>query len=102
MLGEVDDPPVLPVLPLFPEFPLSPEFSLSSVEPEEELVAAPPDDWLAVLAEPFPGCSCATAMPMPTVAPVVANRATRVRLRRRERAWSLLAPALGSIWADIS
>src|SRR5580693_4748575 len=41
-------------------------------------------------------------MPIPTVAPVVAKRATRVRVRSRARAWSLLAPAFGSFWGDMS
>jgi hypothetical protein len=79
----------LPVLPL-EEAPVLP------VEPDEDVVpSSPPVDLPEVVeAALFPGCSCATTMPIPTVAPVVAKRATRVRLRRRLRAWSLLAPAL--------
>jgi hypothetical protein len=103
MLGEEDEAPVFPVFPVFPLSPLSPVFPLLPVEPVEGVLAAPPLDppEVVVLAALFPGCSCATTMPMPTVAPVVAKRAARVRLRRRARARSLLAPALGSFWADM-
>jgi hypothetical protein len=89
VLGEVDEEPLLPVLPV-EELPVLP------VDPDEDVVpVAPAVDWpeLVVPAALFPGCSCATTIPIPTVAPVVARRATRVRLRRRARPWSLLAPA---------
>jgi len=98
MPGEKDEAPLLPVLPV-EKLPLLP------VSPDEPVVpVVPPVDWPEVVAPAalFPGCSCATTMPMPTVAPVAANRAALVRVRRRARAWSLLAPALGSLWDDIS
>jgi hypothetical protein len=85
LLGADDEAPVLPVLPVEPVevLPVFPE------EEDEGVVAVPPPvvfPEVVELAALVPRCSCATTTPMPTVAPVVARRATRVRLRTRARA----------------
>jgi hypothetical protein len=96
MLGENDEP----LLPVFAveEVPVLP----SPDPPVDPVLATLDRPELEVLAALFPGCSCATTTAMPTVAPVVANRAALVRVRRRARVWSRLAPAFRSLWADIS
>jgi hypothetical protein len=86
-LGEDDEAPLLPVFPVeLPVFPV--ELPVSPVVPDEpDVPVVPPADWPdVVVAALFPGCSCATTMAIPTVAPAVARSAALVTVRRRARA----------------
>jgi hypothetical protein len=89
-VGAEAEVPVFPVVPVVPE---SPE---AEVPADEEL---PPDveDEVVVVVAPValvPGCSCATTIPMATVAPAAVTMAPRVRKRSRDLARSLAAGVL--------
>jgi hypothetical protein len=89
---------MLPVLPVEPEFEVAEElWPVLLVTPDELLEVAVP-----ALELDAPGCSWATTTPMPSVVPVATSRAPLVKVRRRARAWSLLAPAFGTFCVDIS
>jgi hypothetical protein len=94
LLGADEDAPVLPVDPVVPVEPVDEEdeeFELPLL-PAVDPVDVDPSEPVRVALEP--GCSWATTTPIPTVAPAVARRATRVRRLRRAWALSLLAGVL--------
>jgi hypothetical protein len=94
---EDEDVPVLPVVPVVPA---SEEPDRAPDDEDPPVVVAVdgpvdaadvPDARVAVA----PGWSCATTMPMATVAPVAATITERVRTRRRAWALSLSAGVRG-------
>ena len=97
---EVPVLPVVPVVPVVPVLPVLPVDELPEVADDPPLVvAAPePDDvpLVALLPEVAdPGWSRDTTTPMTTVAPAAATTTPRVRLRSRDRAFSLFSGVLG-------
>jgi hypothetical protein len=96
---EEDEVPVFPVVPesaVVPDETL-PLFDVEADPDDEEL--AP--DVAVVPAARAPGRSCATTIPMATVAPVAARTAPRVTVRSRDLALSLSAGVLGWPGADM-
>jgi hypothetical protein len=86
--GEVE----VPVFPVVPVVPASPD---SEVPADEELPPDVDDDVVVVVPLALaPGCSCATTIPMATVAPAAVTMAPRVRKRSRDLARSLAAGVL--------
>jgi len=95
--GADDEVPVLPVVPVVPVVPAD-ELPEVADDPPLVVAAPEPDDvpFVALLPElADPGWSRDTTTPMTTVAPAAATTTPRVRLRSRERAFSLFSGVLG-------
>ncbi len=111
--AEDEDDEGVPVLPVVPELEAAPSDVVAEVDPDVEDVdpdfdvpdvpdvPVVPVVAFVLLAAVAPGRSCATTIPIATVAPVAAMTAPRVRTRSRLLALSVSAYVFGLLGGDM-